>query len=467
MNSATTRSIRALPAPRLTFSLTLLLSLSLAGCSMVASLKGDSAPRTPDAPAVGSDSVPSGGDDVAEAGTPAAAPAVEESKDNPADVHNAIFYLDELEGALKAGGGGRSDIVSDDMGRRLYWDVSDDVKSSRKFGALKKRYIALKLAFARRAGPRAVQLMGNAVPTENANQQAKKVFDEALQVCRTMTSQGSTPELMADYQAKLDKAQSIDAATLHADGIDIKLATCELEMANKSLDQADDYVAEKPAQRGTTRGCGTFEFAVRQVKVGRGWGSWEYAMGSTSWAEKMSCHKLKKHGRQPHGARSAIADALGRADAKGVVTWNGKYTTQVDDDDLHVYRYATLNLYSRNIPFAKNACGGKGDKLVCEASGSRSATYYNHVSFYADRAAAHQKAGRTDRCTSMLKKAADEYRAFKQMHDEMTRSKSWTKGLHYKLRGAKKPMSEKAFLSAFDDLGAQVSKDAADYCGGA
>src|SRR5690606_33170478 len=102
-----------------------------------------------------------------------------------------------------------------------------------------------KLAFAKRAGPRAVEIMGDARPTTEIDEDAQEALDDALRACSELARISNSEKQVAVYQEKLARARKIDEATLRANGNAVRVASCELVLNARSMDFADDYVAEQ------------------------------------------------------------------------------------------------------------------------------------------------------------------------------------------------------------------------------
>lgn len=378
----------------------------------------------------------------------AAAPKVAASADDPPEIKSIMRDLDDMESGAKGSGQiARFAAVSQDVGARLFYSDEVPVRTSPKLAALRDRYLALKKNLAAAAGGHASEAVGDGVPPKDRpTGDAERAAEDAVTACEATekkagygaeTDAREMAAQYAEYEQKLARARKVDAAAVKYRGAAI--AVCELRVAQLRGANEDQYREEK-AVVATERGCGRRMFSARAVMMGSKPGIYGRVSGSTSFSERVDCKQIPSGSKFPKDLKPAVDEFLdreksdGSATSAGVVTFDGKFYTETDKEDLHVYKYADLTYFDKQMPFAANACGGKDAKLACEASGSQTARALNEIEFYVARADVHRKAGRADACKRLLGAAFSTSDAWRKDADEAKRSGKWQAGLKYKTK---------------------------------
>jgi hypothetical protein len=231
-------------------------------------------------------------------------------------------------------------------------------------------------------------------------------------------------------------------------------------------DHADDYPAEPAAaDPPEVPGCGEIKYTLRAAQLGPAqWGTYGFQVRGDLY--QTGCDKIPRKGKLDPG----FADAMDRVrtdyelGTDVVVAWDGKYWTEVDKEDLHTYRYADVVVYSPRFKLPSK-CGGTDLMLACEASSS-TATDYNRMVFFLQRADARRAEGKPDLCKRALENAIGNYRSARDFHDSATKDGRWISGLTYRVRGGEK-LTEPQILAAIEQLGAKAQDETSKgYCGG-
>jgi len=223
-----------------------------------------------------------------------------------------------------------------------------------------------------------------------------------------------------------------------------------------TIDNSDDYRPEPAAEDQVEQtGCGKLEFSVRAVELGGDrWGSYEYT--GRQWPGPIDCAKMPKKDKFDKKFAAGVQRARDQIDIDGIVVWDGAYSTATDEEDLHVYQYATLVFYSPDFKFS-NACGGTDPKLVCEASGSIAVSSYNQLVHNLQRAEVRRKQGDVDRCKYLLELAVGRYTIFHDVHDHMKKQGTWVPGLTYRIRSGEH-LSEDQLLYQIETAGTKAQE---------
>jgi hypothetical protein len=370
------------------------------------------------------------------------APKVEASANDPMEIKSIIRDLDTMEeGTHGKGVIVRFGALSQQIGQQLFYSDELEVKTSPKLRSLRDRYLAINKQLAQSAGGHAPEVMGDAMPPKKTPEgDGAQAAEDAVSACEQVkkragyNAESDQKEMAAryvTYEQKLARAKKVDPAALkYRAGA---IAACELAVAKLRGANEDEYREEKPVV-ATDYGCGEMQFSARAVMMGGRPGIYERVAGSSTYPEKVDCKKIPSANKYPHELKPAVDDFLqGEATkAGGAIRFDGKYYTETDKEDLHVYKYAELTYLAKDMPFAANKCGGKDPKLACEASGSKTARALNEIEFYSARADVHRKAGRADACKRLLQTAYATYERWSKDYDDAQRGGKWVKGLTYK-----------------------------------
>jgi hypothetical protein len=313
-------------------------------------------------------------------------------------------------------------------------------------------------------------VVGDGARVLKADEDAIEAATEMVTACNdaarmSTTGQGEASDKLtkavAGYEKAMARVKKLDVTAFRYLGgtkngsIDVPTALmkCEVGLAATATQFGDEYVPEPSVETTTRAGCGKIEWLAGGVQIGSGqFAPYTRTVGGNSFVEEMPCNKLPKANRMPAALRDAamaFAEHVEVPLSKLVIVTDGKPYTEVNDEDLHVYRYQKLLAYSKVFQFRKNPCGD--EKTFCEIGGSQGAAAYNRLEHYLDRAAAH-RGGAPDRCKDHLKQAKERAEWFNNMHAEMVKSGKWITGATYKTKkGAK--LKEKDFIASFAEKG--------------
>jgi hypothetical protein len=434
--------------------------LGLAACSLIG--KGGSSLDGRDRPGA-LDSV---GDAADRGSSPVAdVPKLEGDEDDPPHVVEGLDRLNNLEKYIGERAWDRYARESRDLNDTLL--RKDGWKGEKKRGAMKKRLLALDAAAFKTFGGRLHRTVGTGARiTTDVDADGMEAAAMALTKCEeaaktTTTGRGDAKDTLeaniAAYEKAIARARKVDKKAFRYyaehDGwtIDVptKMLECEVKLVALADQYGDEYEPEVAAETGEEKGCGSMNWLASgvQIRAGR-FAPYSRTEGGANLPEKMSCKKLKKKSKFPRALAAAVAEFKRYHQIPdAVVTTEGRPYIEEKDDDLRLYRYQALVAYSRKLTFAANPCGG-GEKLFCEAGGSKGAREYNELEHHLDRAQVH--AGRApDRCKKHLESAVKNWEAFQELYKELNRSKQWVSDSTYKTKkGAK--LKAKAFIATFE-----------------
>jgi hypothetical protein len=136
------------------------------------------------------------------------------------------------------------------------------------------------------------------------------------------------------------------------------------------------------------------------------------------------------------------------------VTTDGKPYVEEASSDGRLHRFQKLVAFSKKFRFAKNPCGG--EKIFCEAGGSKGAQAFNRLEHALDRAQVH--AGTNPQlCKAHLADAKSRAAWFEEFYTDSKKTGSWNAGATYKTKKGKQ-LKEPSFIAAFKDKG-QLADD--------
>jgi hypothetical protein len=350
--------------------------------------------------------------------------------------------------------------LSQSVGQQLFYSDDAAIKNSSKLKSLQERYLAINRQLAQRAGGHALEVMGDAVPPKKVtDSDGARVADEAVGACHaakprpgynSANDQKEVTARYATYEEKLARAKRVDEAALkYRAGA---IAACELEVAMLRSGSDDVYSGDKPVI-ATDHGCGEKWFSVRAVMLGTTPGIYEPVMGSETHPQKIDCKKIPSSSKFPKEFKQAVDDFLqGEGTKTGAIRFDGKFYTDTDKADLHVYKYAALSYSAKDMSFEANRCGGTDPKLACEASESKTARALNEIEFYSARADVRRKQGDADACKRLLRTANTTYESWSKEYDRLQSNGKWVKGLKYKTHRGE-TLNEEQIVSRIKTLG--------------
>jgi hypothetical protein len=396
-----------------------------------------------------------------------AAPEVKPDDDDPPHVTAALKRLDTMQKLIDAKDFQHYAHESRDFQGTILFEHGWE--GEKKHDAMFARLNALDTAAFKAFGGRLAKVGDGTRVTKldaDAVEAASAMIDACQQAAKTTTTgrgeaSAALDKAIAQYDKAMAKAIKMDPMTMRyygrAGGGDIDVPTelmeCELSLTGASAEFGDEYKPEVAEKTEEETGCGVVDWLAEGVSLGGGqFAPYSRTQGGVSYAEKIACKKIPAHGNAPKAFRDATSDFAEYMEIpanKLVVVLDGKPYMETNDEDLHVYRLQKLRAYSKLMKFTKNPCGG--DKVFCEAGGSKTAEKFNRLEFALERADAHAGSD-PDRCKAQLKDAKREADAFEQFHADAVKSGDWIAGATYKTKkGAK--MSEKEIIAAFEDKG--------------
>jgi hypothetical protein len=363
--------------------------------------------------------------------------------------------------------------LSQGVGQQLFYSDDPAIKNSSELKSLQDRYLAINKQLAQRAGGHALEVMGDAVPPKKVTgSDGARVANEAVGACEAAksrpgyTSERDQKEVAANYatyEEKLARAKRVDPTALkYRAGA---IAACELEVAMLRSGNDDLYPGDKPVI-ATDHGCGEKWFSVRAVMLGTTPGIYEPVMGSETPPQKVDCKKIPSSNKFPKEFKQAVDDFLrGEGTKSGAIRFEGRFYTNTDKEDLHVYKYAELAYSAKDMSFDANRCGGTDPKLACEASESKSARALNEIEFYSARADVRRKQGYADACKRLLRTANATYESWSKEYDRLQSNGKWVKGLKYKTHRGE-TLNEEQLVSRIKTLGKAADDQAlGGWCG--
>jgi hypothetical protein len=400
----------------------------------------------------------------------AGAPAVSaDEKDSPV-VKNKLRELAEIETLL--GKKQWTDYALKSSRLRSYFLFENGLAKESKREAIIKRLDALDAA-AYETFPRLHALVGSGVrvvgddAVGNALEPLVGVLD-ACDAAHDVRNRGALDEKVTAYERALARVKKVDPNAFRYFGdtksrystkdIPNTLLKCEGDLAAAASGFAEEYVEETVPATEVAVGCGSAEFLADGIRTGsNAFAAYTRTEGGASYPEKLDCKKLAKKNNFAGAFADAVKDyaryiEIPQSDL--VVVSDGKPFVEVSESDGYLHRYQRLVAYSKKFRFAKNPCGG--EKIFCEAGGSKGAQAFNRLEHALDRAQVH--AGSNPQlCKTHLKDAKSRADWFAEFHADAKKSKSWISGATYKTKKGQK-LDEGAFIAAFKDKG-QLADD--------
>ena len=442
------------------------------GCSITSKLTGH-ADSTPKLPHSDSDATPSGG-------PTSVAPKVAADEDDPDDVRAAIRDLSEAEGELAKADFQRYSSTSARYNYSFY--VKKEYDQYKKAPQLKARLEALDAKAVAMVGGDLAKNWGDGMPVTAAKSpEAIEAVQKAIDLCDRATDTAGSyhagethatriRDNVKKYEDALARALRADpgivryvgdtgSGTIYVPG---ELMKCESRIADARIDIDDEYQPEE-AKGETEKGCGREDFLADGIQTGSNvFASYHRTAGGESYPEKIACSKIPAKTTAPRAFADAIHELEDNDGVKVVVAVDGKPWVEESQDDYRLHRFQKLVAYSKSFSFAKNPCG-PGDKMFCEAGGSKTARMFNELQHHIARAEVHAGT-RPDRCKAHLKDATKLWEEFQSFHDDAVKSHGWIAGATYKTHAGEK-LSEKDLLAKFEQQ-AKLADDRVlgDYC---
>jgi hypothetical protein len=432
--------------------------LAIASCSLIDRGKA----TVPGVGTTGTAAVASGGAAPAKV----AGPTVKADQDDSPDVSRAVARLEAMERMIADKQFAKyADESADFQG---YLTFRKGLAGETKRDAIKTRLDALDAAAIAGFGGRLRALGDGHRVLKLTDGDAVEAASAVIAACRAAAgmdavgrgpNQAEVTKRTAEYEKAIARAVKLDAEALHymgptrSDSVDVPsaLLRCEARLVALTLEFGDEYAAETAPDAGSETGCGEIDWLAEAVRIGDGkFAGYTRSAGGNTALERIACNKIPARGNASKVFADSIASFSEHVDVPLnalVIVLDGKPTTEVNQSDLHTYRYQKLRAYSKQFKFAKNPCGEP--KLFCEAGGSQTAAAYNRLEFRIERAEAHAGV-RPEMCKEQLEEAKAQAKWFEGFYDEARKSGSWVAGATYRTKkGAR--LEEKALVAAFAD----------------
>lgn len=396
-----------------------------------------------------------------------ATPVTADEKDSPA-VKNKLAELAELETRLEKKQW--TDYARGSSRLRSYFLFENGLSGESKRDAIIKRLDALDAA-AYATFPRLQALVGGSTRSVDVAANALEPLVGVLDACHganDIRNRGALDEKVAAYERALARVKKVDTNAFRYFGdtksrhstedIPNALLACEAGLAAAASGFAEEYVPETVPETKVEVGCGSAEILADGIRTGPNmFAAYTRTEGGASYPEKLDCKKLPKKSSFAPAFADAVADYARYIEIPQrdlVVVTKGKPFVEESDSDGYLHRYQRLVAYSKKFRFAKNPCGG--EKLFCEAGGSKGAQAFNRLEHAFDRAQVH--AGSNPQlCKAHLKDAKAQADWFAEFYADAKKNKSWITGATYKTKSGQK-LAEAAFIAAFDEKG-QLADD--------
>ena len=396
-------------------------------------------------------------------------PITADEKDSPA-VKNKLDDLAQIETLL--GSKDWTAYARQSTRLRSYFLFENGLSGESKRAAIIKRLDAVDAA-AYKTFPRLHAVVGSGVRIvdDGVNPNALDPLVTLLDVCDgagDIRSREALDEKVTAYERALGRVKKVDekAFRYFADtksrhstaDIPNELLACEGGLAAAATEFAEEYVEETVPATKVEVGCGSAEFLADGIRTGPNvFAAYTRTEGGASYPEKVDCKKLGKKNKFAPAFNDAVRDyaryiEIPQSDL--VVVSEGKPYVEESNGDGYLHRYQKLVAYSKKFRFAKNPCGG--EKIFCEAGGSKGAQAFNRLEHALDRAEVNAGSN-PQRCKAHLKDATSRAEWFAEFHADAKKAGSWISGATYKTKKGQK-LAEAAFIAAFKDKG-QLADD--------
>lgn len=392
-----------------------------------------------------------------------ASPLTADAKDSPA-VKNKLSELSELEKLFAQKRWG--DYARQSTRLHSYFMFEKGLAGEAKREKIIARLGGLD-ASAFKTFPRLQALIGPGTRVvEGIDENALKLVVAVLDTCedsRDIRSKETLNQNLMAYEKALARVKKVDPMALRYFGdtssrhstedIPNALLACEGNLAAAASGFEEEYVEEKVPATDVEVGCGSALFLADGVRVGPNqFAPYTRTEGGANYPEKLDCKALKKKAKYSGALTEAVLDYAAYIEIPQddlVVVTDGKSYVEESSSDGRLHRFQKLVAYSKKFRFAKNPCGG--EKIFCEAGGSKGALAFNRMEHALSRAEVH--AGTNPKlCKAHLEDAKSRADWFAEFYAESKKSGSWISGATYKTKKGKK-LKEAKFISKFKDKG--------------
>jgi hypothetical protein len=447
--------------------------ISGASCSLVAKVTGGGKPTPSSA----------GGAKQAASSSVSEAPKVEASESDSPKIHNLLRNLNAAEEALAKSDFKTYGLESRRLNQTFY--VEKAIDNEAKGGQLKARLATLDMKAVKSIGGLIGKHYGDGKRvTEVKNPEVIEAMDKAIDLCEDATvthgvyNKGETyatrlADNMKKYEEALDRAMRVDPNIIRYVGrgksgdwdVPAVLIACEGQIAAHRLNLEDEYVEEVPPDGSTEKkGCGRVTWLADGVLVGANkFAEYTRTEGGQSWTEEIACNKIPKKDKVGKELARAIKEFRSyNTTYKGLVfVVKAKPYVEESKDDYRLHKWQEIEAYAKEMPLRANPCGG--EKVFCEAGGSKGGKMFNIMEHAIDRGDAHAGV-RPERCKNQLKFAFKVWEEFRDFRDDLKKSGEWIEGATYKTKKGEK-LPEKDFVAKFEKLGKLAdTRVLGDYC---
>lgn len=273
-------------------------------------------------------------------------------------------------------------------------------------------------------------------------------------------SRDALAEKGAAYERAVGRVKQVDAKAFRFYGdtkskystkdIPNALLACESNLAAAASRFAEEYVEETVPATEVVVGCGSAEILADGIRTGPStFAAYTRTEGGASYPEKLDCKKLPKKSKYGAAFAAAVADYARYIEIPPgdlVVIAEGKPFVDESDSDGYLHRYQKLVVYSKKFRFAKNPCGG--EKIACEAGGSKAALAFNRLEHALARAQVNAGSNPAV-CKAHLEDVKARAAYFGELRTDAKKDGSWVTGLTYKTtRGTQ--LDEASLATAFE-----------------
>jgi hypothetical protein len=233
----------------------------------------------------------------------------------------------------------------------------------------------------------------------------------------------------------------------------------QFEKALRTTEKLPWYEEEKiPTHetKPTSVACGYRQYVIRQERIGAKWGAAKIAWGFLGSGETKKidpCTFPKTKGKLKAVATTGTKLLKESSGDTAKMSPGDKVVVVADDWDIErhkisgavIGRVIGFRHYSKSFSVKMNNCLSPDDKVVCEASGSKTVKALNIIHYRLEQARKLKQAGDKRLCSIAAWGAAKTSRWIKKFKEEQQKDDHWAQGLTYKTRWDGSLTEEQAF----------------------
>ncbi len=345
-------------------------------------------------------------------------PPLEFDDSDPEPIREAIMALEDLHGLVKAKKYDEYLEKRYELMKVVSYEAGEQVATSSKTPLIIDRVHDLDLRVAKVAGGRAQEVVETVGRVQMASADALYALKDAFDACAqavAASEEQQMKDLIAKYQAGLDRAKAVDGKSLTFVGqkvtgtgyIDVpaEIAVCEARLALKQQEAADAPPAPEDRSK-TFTGCGYYPVELEAKQTGQNeFGDFlitsaYVADADPGAAKSVDCAKVPPVSDAPEEVQSVIKEFVAWLQPDDVVSMGGNFSYESGPDGK-LTKKGTVHIYRKEATLETNKCGSQDPKVTCEAEGSTLAKAFNHTNHYLDRAAHYRTSGSPERCQRM------------------------------------------------------------------